>query len=123
MRKLLVISLFSSFWLSSKAQTIKKDKQNKSKIIDDIVEANAEVSTNENEDLSTYFDELYHYFDHPINLNKTSTDELKSIGLLNDYQINNLLTHIEKNGRLITIYELQAIVGFDLKTIHPFYLL
>ena len=42
----------------SYCQSIKD--QNKSETIDRIVEANAEVSTNEDEDLSTYFDELYH---------------------------------------------------------------
>jgi hypothetical protein len=36
---------------------------------------------------------------------------------LNDIQINYLLSHIEKNGKLITIYELQGISGFDLQTI------
>jgi hypothetical protein len=100
------------------AQVITKDKEKKSEIIDKIIEANAEVSQNEDEDLSTYFDELYHYFDHPINLNKTTVDELKTLGILNDYQINNLLTHIEKNGRLISIYEIQAVVGFDLQAIY-----
>lgn len=90
----------------------------KREIIENIIEANTEVSEAQDEDLTAYFDELYHFFDHPINLNNTNYDELKSLGLLNDFQINNLLNHLEENGRLITIYEIQAIDGYDLKTIY-----
>lgn len=99
-------------------QNIDKNKDKKAEFIESIIEANAEITTDEDEDLSTYFDELYHYYDHPINLNRTNQDELRNLGILNDYQINNLLTHIEKNGRLLTIYEIQAIEGFDLKIIY-----
>ena len=44
-------------------------------------------------------------------------EELQALEILNDIQINNLLTHIDKHGKLITIYELQGINGFDLQTI------
>lgn len=105
-------------YIIAQAQPITKDKEKKAEIIDKIIEANVEVSENQDEDLTTYFDELYAFFDKPINLNRTSEDELKRLGLLNDFQINNLLEHIAKNGRLITIYEIQAIEGFDLETIY-----
>ncbi|MPM18059.1 hypothetical protein SDC9_64465 [bioreactor metagenome] len=37
---------------------------------------------------------------------------------MNDIQIDNLLRHIEKNGALISLYELQSIDVFDLPTIY-----
>jgi hypothetical protein len=50
-------------------------------------------------------------------LNNTTKDELQQLHILNDIQITNLLNHIDKNGNLITIYELQSIAGFNLQTI------
>jgi len=42
---------------------------------------------------------------------------LQALHLLSDIQISNLTDHIIKYGKLITIYELQTIDGFDLQTI------
>ena len=78
----------------------------------------AEEIQSEDADYSSLLEGLIYYKEHPINLNKTSKEELEALQLLNDIQINNLLTHIEKDGKLITIYELQSIDGFDLQTIH-----
>jgi hypothetical protein len=60
---------------------------------------------------------MLYYKEHPINLNNTSKEELAQLIFLNDIQINYLLNHIQKNGKLITIYELQSINGFDIQTI------
>jgi hypothetical protein len=57
------------------------------------------------------------FTDHPLHLNNTNKEELESLHLLSNLQITKLLMHIEKNGYLMTIYELQAIEGFDLSTI------
>jgi hypothetical protein len=77
----------------------------------------AENTENEDADYTNLLEDLLYYKEHPINLNKTSREELKLLTLLSDIEINNLITHIEKNGKLITIYELQGISGFDLQTI------
>ncbi len=77
----------------------------------------AENTDNENADYSDLLDGLLYFKEHPINLNNTSKEELQRLTFLNDIQINYLLTHIEKNGKLFTIYELQGINGFDLQTI------
>lgn len=77
----------------------------------------AESSENEDADYTNLLEGLTYYKEHPINLNRASREELQQLTFLNDIQINYLLTHIEKNGKLITIYELQGINGFDLQTI------
>lgn len=77
----------------------------------------AENSENEEADYSDLLEGLTFYKEHPINLNNTNKEELQRLIFLNDIQINYLLSHIEKNGKLITIYELQGINGFDLQTI------
>ncbi|MBL4652519.1 MAG: helix-hairpin-helix domain-containing protein, partial [Flavobacteriales bacterium] len=101
----------------SGAKKARAEKQ-KTDIIDKRIELLAETSEAENFDLTTVFEQLYYLIDHPINLNFTSKEELQELFLLNDFQINNLLDHIEKNGKLMTIYELQAIEGLSIDDIH-----
>ncbi|MEO9475269.1 MAG: helix-hairpin-helix domain-containing protein [Cyclobacteriaceae bacterium] len=63
------------------------------------------------------YESLLIYFTNPINLNKTTSEELASLYILSPYQLTNFFDHVEKNGALISINELQAIDGFDLGTI------
>ncbi|MCW3085607.1 MAG: hypothetical protein JWP12_2973 [Bacteroidetes bacterium] len=77
----------------------------------------AESTENEEADYTSLLDALNQFKDHPINLNNTTREELEQLQMLNDLQINALFAHIQKNGRLLTIYELQGINGFDLQTI------
>ena len=77
----------------------------------------AETTQDEEADYSNLLEALNYYKKHPINLNHTNTPELSELGLLDEIQIENLLRHIEKNGKLISVYELQSIDGFDLQTI------
>lgn len=63
-------------------------------------------------DFSELVDDLLQYIDHPINLNKASERELRQLQL-NDLQIQNLLTYIQKYGELTTIYELVMVEGYD----------
>ena len=80
--------------------------------IESKIENIAEGSENEDIDYSVLIERLAYYHQHPINLNKTTKEELEEIFLLDDFLINRLLEHIEKNGKLLAIYELQGIEGF-----------
>lgn len=68
-------------------------------------------------DYTELSENLKYFLDHPLNLNQADASDLKQLGLLNDMQIERLLTHIQKNGKLISLYELQSIDGFDQATI------
>jgi hypothetical protein len=63
------------------------------------------------------YESLLIYFTNPINLNKTTQEELASLYILSPYQLGNFFDHVQKNGNLISIHELQSIEGFDLPTI------
>ncbi|RNI25774.1 ComEA family DNA-binding protein [Rufibacter latericius] len=63
------------------------------------------------------YETLLQYYRQPLDLNRASRDELRGLWLLSEGQISALLQHIQENGRLISLYELQAIPGFDLLTI------
>lgn len=94
--------------------------QNKEEAYTHLVETRIEYLIEQREvevDYTTIFDQLYHCLLHPLNLNKASVNELRRLYFLTDIQINHLLEHIEKNGALLTLEELQSIKGFDLATI------
>jgi len=90
----------------------------KNAIIEKRVEYLVENAEESNADYTTIFDQLSYYYDHPLNLNRASLSDLQELGLLTDFQINNLLQHIEDDGKLITLEELQTINGFDPETIN-----
>jgi hypothetical protein len=64
-------------------------------------------------DYSDMLADLEYFLKHPVNINKAGYEELAALKILNDIQINSLLEHIEKNGKLLSVYELQSIRGFD----------
>jgi hypothetical protein len=68
-------------------------------------------------DFSELIEELEVFLRNPINLNFATADDLRRLYFLNDIQINSLLNHISMFGRLISIYELQSVEGFDMATI------
>lgn len=75
------------------------------------IELISEQTQSEDGDLSNLTENWTYYKSHPLNLNKAKREELADLQLLSDIQINNLLKHREKNGNLISIYELQSIDG------------
>lgn len=94
----------------------KEDEKNK--IIEKRIEYLVEDAEESDADYTTIFDQLSYFFDHPLNLRRVDLDDLEELGILTSIQINNLLKHIEENGKLMTLEELQTIEGFDGETIN-----
>ena len=114
---LCICILFGNNVFSQKNHKLEYEAQ-KSFVIEQSIEMIAENSESEDADYTTLFDLLSIFYDRPINLNhKEIKSDLQQIRLLSDFQINNLLSHVEKNGKLMSIYELQSIDGFDPQTI------
>lgn len=113
---LALIVFLSAFTLKAQDDIPTKADDNDSDI-QQILENVAENSGNEEADYTNVLEGMLYFKQHPINLNRTNKEELEQIIFLNDIQINNLFRHIDKNGTLITIYELQSISGWDLQTI------
>lgn len=94
--------------------------QSKSEDKNELIEQRIEYIGGENEsiDYSTLFDNLYYYYDHPVNLNNLrQTEVLLEMGLITEIQSVSLIRHIETHGKLMTIYELQSVESYDLETI------
>ena len=92
-------------------------EEEKNQIIEQRIEYLTDTEESSDIDYTNIFEQLNYYFDHPINLNRASSNDLRELSLLSDIQINNLISHIEKNGKLMTLEELQTIDGFNTSTI------
>lgn len=82
----------------------------------DILESVAE-NLPDDYDMTELIDVLTRYRKHPINLNKTTPEELKTFVFLSPLQISNFFAYIKKNGNFVDALELQSIDGFDVRTV------
>ncbi len=89
----------------------------KQNIIELRIELIAEQYEDADVDFTTLFDELSYYFDYPLNLNDATEDELKSLFLLTDKQVLELINYREKHKQILTVYELPHIYSFDKSTV------
>ncbi|GAB2775616.1 hypothetical protein HNQ93_002075 [Hymenobacter luteus] len=64
------------------------------------------------------YETLLQYYQTPLNLNTASREELRGLLLLSEKQITSLLDHRQRQGALLSLYELQTIEAFDLRTIY-----
>ena len=79
---------------------------------------NLAENSSEDIDYTNFLDNLTFYLDHPLDLNFASKEELAQLYILDEVQINNLLSHREKFNKFLSIYEIQAVPGFDLPLIY-----
>jgi hypothetical protein len=84
--------------------------------IRDILESVAE-NLPDDYDITELIDVLTRYRKHPINLNHTSPEELKTLVFLSPLQISNFFSYIKENGQFVDVLELQSIDAFDVKTV------
>jgi hypothetical protein len=93
--------------------------------IEDLIEEIA-GNSDENFDYTQLAEDLFFYAEHPLNLNAASTEALEKLHMLNDFQIKSLQAYLFKHGAMLTLYELQLVMGFDAATIEqllPFVML
>lgn len=84
--------------------------------VKDIIESVAE-NLPDDYDMTELIEMLTRYKKHPINLNKTSPDELKTLVFLSPLQISNFFAYVKENGNFVDVLELQSIDGFDIKAV------
>ena len=68
-------------------------------------------------DYNTLLDELLIFSENPINLNNATYEALAALPMLDEIAAANLVRHIELHGKLLNIYELQAVDGFSISLI------
>ncbi len=110
--------MFLMFWMfSASAQ-----ETDAAKIIESIIEgqlANIKAGT----DVGLIIEDLEELAENPININSTNETQLSRLYILNDIQINKLLSYINEFGPAYSIFELKTIDGFSpdlLSKMEPF---
>ena len=91
-------------------------------IVEDVVD-NLTDRFEEGTDFTQITDRLYDLANRKVSVNSAEHDELSKIPFLSAYQINQLLKHRRRYGKFETIYEMDAIEGFDremLRLLEPF---
>jgi DNA uptake protein ComE-like DNA-binding protein len=68
-------------------------------------------------DDDSYLQDLETFRKHPININTADEETLGGLKLISDLQITQLLRYRKQLGKIISIYELQAIPCWDVVTI------
>ncbi|MCH2224979.1 MAG: hypothetical protein MK066_09450 [Crocinitomicaceae bacterium] len=108
-RAILFVCFFMSFTVFG---------QGKNDIIQQRIEFISEQLETEEIDLTNLVELLNYCFDHPLNLNSATKEELQELLLLTDVQINDLLLHRKLFGKFISIYEIQVLKFWDMETIY-----
>jgi hypothetical protein len=109
-RIILTICWLSTFKVSAQIATNTFD-------LEEFIERNFSVQDDDT-NYEDIYEAFYQLYQHPLNLNKANRQELQSLLLLDQLQINAFLKHRAETGNLLSIYELQAIPYFDLQTIY-----
>jgi hypothetical protein len=91
--------------------------QERSEVVQQRIEFISEQLGSEDIDLTNVIEQLYFYYDNPLNLNSATASDIEELNLLTSIQINDLLLHRKLFGNLISIYELQTLKYWDLSTI------
>ncbi len=114
MRKVICYSLFFFVCAGINAQVKEPaSNSNTEQQLENITENNADVETEDD----SYLQEMAQYQKNPLNINTASESMLKNLRVLSPVQIQNLIDYKNLLGKLINIYELQAVPGWDIATI------
>lgn len=81
------------------------------------IELASEEMESESLELTDWTERLEWLVKHPVNLNTCTRADLELLPWVSSVQIEDLMRHRSKFGRLISIYELQALPYWDLATI------
>ena len=74
-------------------------------------------------DYTDLLEDLFYFLEFPLNINYASFDELRRIFFLTDLQIHKIIEYRNVYGSFATVYELQAVEGFDrelIELLEPF---
>lgn len=118
-RLLLIIFLFCFLPVLVISQTTQTSAASEEQQLENNAASNADT---ENED-DGYQQQMQYFIKHPINLNAADENDLEQLKILQPLQIQNLLKYRDVLGKLIHIYELQAVPGWDIaliKKIQPY---
>lgn len=105
---ILLISVYLYATISAGGQLFTDEQLDPQRINDELL-----AYPDEDEHSGETYENLMQLHSAPYDLNRVSAEELKSLHLLTDEQIDNLLLFRKEQGPFFDVYELQVIPGFD----------
>lgn len=108
----LIISLVFIF-MHTQAQVEEPVSNNMEQQLENITENNEDLETEDD----TYLQQMIQFIKNPVNLNSVNAAELKELRILTPIQIQNFILYRTLVGKLVDVYELQAVPAWDLRTI------
>lgn len=75
------------------------------------------AETEDEERIHTLFSDLSYRTEHPFDLNRVTEEQLRTLPFLSDKQIKGLLSYRERQGDLVSLYELKSLEELDFQTI------
>ncbi|MDP3003560.1 MAG: helix-hairpin-helix domain-containing protein [Bacteroidales bacterium] len=105
---LILFLLFLSFWSFSQ-------ETNLSEVVINIAEELA-ADDSDPEAAVTYIERLYELAENPVKINSAGENEISRLFFLSDFQAKALTDYAHSSGRIISVYELINIPGFDKET-------
>lgn len=116
MKKIFTIALFTCYFQIAIGTSLVTYSQEPPPSAEQQLESQADVDQRDIED-DSYLVQLEHFKKRPLNLNVVTDEELRQFIFLTDFQIDNLVSYRKLLGKFISIYELQAVPGWDVPTI------
>jgi|WetSurMetagenome_2_1015567.scaffolds.fasta_scaffold00677_2 hypothetical protein len=85
------------------------------KLSEKIIEIAEDLANDEAdpEAASTYIERLSELAENPVKMNSSPEDEISRLFFLSDFQVKALADYIHSSGRIVSVYELANIPGFD----------
>jgi hypothetical protein len=116
-KSILIICLFSIAHLRTVAQVPVPEPAPTNTTVEQQLENITENSEDQETEDDSYLQQLNLLQRNPVNLNNADEIFLKELRMLTPMQVQNFLAYRSLLGNLISIYELQAIPGWDIATI------
>ncbi len=109
LRQFLALLSLTVFATWAKAQQMADIQQVVSEIVEEFT-ARSDIE----QDYTELVEDLLQLAENPINLNAARKSELQQLFFLSDFQIESLLNYRDSTGKILSVYELQLVPGFDL---------
>ena len=113
MRNLLTLICMLFVFLNSFAQVTEPVTPNAEQQLENITENNEDLETEDD----SYLQQMIQFIKNPIELNEADIADLNQLRILTPIQIQNFILYRNLVGKLIDLYELQAVPGWDISTI------
>jgi len=113
MRVLLVMLILFLTVVRTAAQVTEPITSNTEQQLENVTENNEDLETEDD----SYLQQMVQYIKNPIELNYADAAELSQLRMLTPIQVQHFILYRNLVGRLVDVYELQAVPGWDVNTI------